>query len=108
VADELLVVCGGQPVGKCWAKIFVTCSGKLKVTSNQSKDRQRLLQEDPVVIRTWVELVEDTRAKYGVHNNDVHNFDKTGFQMGIIGTMKVIIGSERHIPPELFHLGDCK
>jgi hypothetical protein len=23
--------------------------------------------------------VEDTKAKYGVHNDDVHNFDKTGF-----------------------------
>jgi hypothetical protein len=47
------------------------------------------------VIGAWFKLVEKIKAKYGVHNNDMHNFDKTGFQMGIIGSMKVVTGSER-------------
>jgi hypothetical protein len=50
--------------------------------------------------------VEDTKAKYGVHDNDVHNFDETGFQMGIIGSMKVVIGAERRARPELIQPGD--
>jgi hypothetical protein len=63
---------------------------------NQAKDRQRILQEDPETIGAWFKLVEDTRAKYCIHNHNVHNFDKTGFQMGVIGSMKVVTGAERH------------
>jgi hypothetical protein len=57
----------------------VTRSDKLKIAFNQAKDCQRILQEDPETISAWFKLVEDTKAKYGVHNNDVHNFDKTGY-----------------------------
>ena len=51
-------------------------------------------------------LVEETKAKYSVHDEDVHNFDKTGFQMGVIGSMKVVTGSERRTWPNLIQLGD--
>jgi hypothetical protein len=44
-------------------------------------------------------LARDT--KYGVHDNDIHNFDETSFQMGIIGSIKVVIGIERRARPEL-------
>jgi hypothetical protein len=87
MADKLLGVRGGEPVGKHWAERFVTRSGELKMAFNRAKDRQRILQEDPETISAWFELVEDTKAKYGVHNHDVHNFDKTGFQMSVIGSM---------------------
>jgi hypothetical protein len=46
---------------------------------NRAKDRQRILQENPETISAWFKLVEDTKAKYGVHDYDVHNFNKTGF-----------------------------
>jgi len=50
--------------------------------------------------------MEETIAKYGIHNNDIHNFDKTGFQMGVIGSIKVITGSERRARPKLVQPGD--
>jgi hypothetical protein len=50
MADKLLGVRGGEPVGKCWAERFVTRSDKLKIAFNQAKDRQRILQEDPETI----------------------------------------------------------
>jgi hypothetical protein len=50
--------------------------------------------------------VEETKAKYGVHDDDVHNFDETGFQMGVIGSMKVVTGAERRARPELVQPGD--
>jgi hypothetical protein len=106
MANKLLGVRGGQPVGKCWAERFVTRSAELKMAFNRAKDRQRILQEDPETIGAWFKLVEDTRAKYGVHNHDVHNFDKTGFQMGVIGSMKVVTGAERRTRPELIQPGD--
>jgi hypothetical protein len=50
--------------------------------------------------------VEDTKAEYSVHNDDVHNFNKTGFQMGVIGSIKVVTGAERRARPELVQLGN--
>jgi len=86
MADKLLAVHGGEPVGKNWAERFVTHSAELKMAFNQAKDRQRILQEDPKIIGVCFRLVEETKAKYSVHNNDVHNFDENGFQMGVAST----------------------
>jgi hypothetical protein len=93
MANRLLGVRGGELVGKHWAERFVTRSNKFKMAFNRVKDRQRILQEDPEIISAWFKLVEDTKAKYGVHDNDMHNFDETGFQMGVIGSMKVVTGA---------------
>jgi hypothetical protein len=98
MADKLLGVRGGEPVG--------TRSDELQMAFNQAKDRQRILQEDPEIIGAWFKLVVDTKAKYGVHDHDVHNFDETGFRIGVIGTMKVVTGAERRTRPELVQPGD--
>jgi hypothetical protein len=66
----------------------------LKMAFSRAKDRQRILQEDPEVIAAWFKLVEEMMAKHGVHADDVHNFDETGFQLGVIGSMKIVTGSE--------------
>jgi hypothetical protein len=42
--------------------------------------------------------VQNTIAKYGIMDKDIYNFDKTGFQMGVISTAKVITGAERGRP----------
>jgi hypothetical protein len=39
-----------------------------------------------VLIRSWFKLVEQTKAKYGICNEDVYNFDKAGFIIGKITT----------------------
>jgi hypothetical protein len=79
MADKLLAARGGELVGKNWPERLVTRSDKLKIAFNQAKDRQRILQEDPKVVSAWFKLVQDTKAKYSVDNNNVHNFDETGF-----------------------------
>ena len=43
----------------------------------------------------WFKLVGDTIVKYGVTEEDIFNFDETGFQMGVISTSKVITSSDR-------------
>jgi hypothetical protein len=106
IADKLLAVRGGTPVGQNWAERLVKRTEELKMAFNRAKDRQRILQEDPAVINSWFELVRDTITKYGVHIDDIHNFDETGFQMGVIGSMKVITGSERRTRPNLIQPGD--
>jgi hypothetical protein len=108
MADKLLAARGSEPVDKHWAERFVTRSAELKMTFNQAKDRQRILQEDSAVIGAWFKLVEETKAKYGVHNNNMHNFDKAGFQMSVIGTMKFVTGAERRACSELVQPGHHK
>jgi len=39
--------------------------------------------------------MKNTRAKYGIPDEDVYNFDETKFQMRVIGTAKVVTGSQR-------------
>jgi hypothetical protein len=106
MADKVLGVRGGEPVNKHWAERFITRSHELKMAFNQAKDCQRILQENPETIGAWFKLVEDTKAKYGVHDDNVHNFDETGFQMGVISSMKVVTGAERRAWPELVQPGN--
>ena len=35
------------------------------------------------------------RAKYGVEDGDIYNFDETGFMMGVIGSSMVITHKDR-------------
>ena len=37
------------------------------------------------------------RMEKGIANDDIFNFDETGFAMGLIATMKVVTRSERFI-----------
>ena len=97
IADKLLAVRGGEPVGKHWAERLVTRSEELKMAFNRAKYRQRIVQEDPEIIGAWFKLVEETKAKYGVHDDDVHDFNESGFQMGVIGTIKVVTGLHKKI-----------
>jgi hypothetical protein len=106
MADKLLEVRDGEPVGKCWAERFILRSDELRTVFARAKDRQRSLQEDPQVIGEWFGLVANVKAKYGIQDDDVHNFDKSGFQMGVIGSMKVVTGSERRARPDLIQPGD--
>ena len=106
IADKVLAVRGGTPVGKNWAERFVSRTEELKMAFNRAKDRQRILQEDPEVLNAWFKLVQETKHNYGVQDCDTHNFDETGFQMGVIGSMKVVTGSERRTRPNLVQPGD--
>jgi RecB family endonuclease NucS len=79
MADKLLAARGGTSVGKNWPGRFVSRTEELKMAFNRAKDRQRVLQEDPEVIGAWFELVRAMITKYGVYNDDIYNFDETGF-----------------------------
>jgi hypothetical protein len=48
-----------------------------------------------VLIKSWFELVEQTKLKYGILDKDVFNFDEAGFMMGRITTQLVVTGLER-------------
>jgi hypothetical protein len=82
-------------VGKCWVQNFVRRHDSLQSRYTRKYVYQRAKCEDPTIIRDWFRLVQNTIAKYGILDEDIYNFDETGFQMGVITTAKVITGSER-------------
>jgi hypothetical protein len=86
MADKLLAARGAGRVGVHWPRNFVKRTDSLTTRFNRAYDRQRALCEDLVLIRSWFELVEQTKAKYGICDDDVYNFDEAGFMMGKITT----------------------
>jgi hypothetical protein len=106
MANKLLAERGTSEVGKNWPENFVRRTPELKTRFNRKYDRQRALCEDPKVIAPWFELVRNTKAKYGILDEDIYNFDETGHQMGIISTGVVVTGSERRNRPKAIQPGD--
>jgi hypothetical protein len=100
MADRLLAARGASQVGQKWPANFVKRTDSLKTRFNRAYDRQRALCEDPALIKSWFELVEQTQAKYGILDDDVYNFDEAGFMIGKIQTQLVVIGSERRGRPK--------
>ena len=89
----------GITVGKRWVLNFVRRHQALQTRYNRKYDYQRAKCEDPTLIRNWFQLVRNTIAKYGIMDEDIYNFDETGFQMGVISTAKVVTGAERSNRP---------
>ncbi|KAM4067761.1 DDE superfamily endonuclease [Hirsutella rhossiliensis] len=44
--------------------------------------------EDPKTIQEWYDRVAMAKQKWGILDEDVYNFDETGFQMGVIATAR--------------------
>ncbi|MDP1994524.1 MAG: transposase [Ignavibacteria bacterium] len=80
-------------VGKNWVLKFIKRHDELKSKYNRKYDHQRAKCEDPELIKGWFRRVQSTIVEYGICNDDIYNFDETGFQMGIISTSKVVTGT---------------
>jgi hypothetical protein len=106
MADKLLAARGAGQVGVHWPRNFVKRTNSLTTCFNRPYDRQRALCEDPALIRSWFELVEETKTKYGICDEDVYNFDEAGFMMGKITTQLVVTGSERRGRPKAIQPGN--
>jgi hypothetical protein len=46
------------------------------------------------------------KAKYGILNNDIYNFDEAGFMMGVISTRAVVTRSDRQGRPKIVQQGN--
>jgi hypothetical protein len=53
------------------------------------------LNKDLRVITPWFKLVTNTKAKYSISNNNMYNFNKTGFIIGAIQGQIVFTGSKK-------------
>ena len=95
IANLLLADRNTGRVGKRWALNYVKRQPELKTRLNRPYDYQRALCEDPERIQAWFNLVWDMRAKYGIEDADVYNFDETGFMMGVILPSMVVTRADR-------------
>jgi hypothetical protein len=57
---------------------------------NWSKDRQRILQEDPEVLYKFFELLENTKAKHGIYDKWHPQLRSDWVPNGGFGSMKVV------------------
>ena len=106
MADRLLELRDGGRVGKIWAANFVRRRPELKTRLNRRIDYQRIHCEDPDAYRAWFSLVRNTKAKYGVPDDDTYNFDEIGFVMGQISSETVVTTSDRRGRPRAVHQGN--
>ena len=80
----------------------------IKSQLTRLRDHQRVLCSDSIIISPWFYLVLNIKAKYGILDKDTYNFDKTGFQMGVRGSVKVVTASEWRIKPLGVQPGNCE
>ncbi|KFY27544.1 hypothetical protein V491_00863 [Pseudogymnoascus sp. VKM F-3775] len=93
MANLLLANCSAGKVGKNWTSTFVKRHQEVKTKYSRKYDYQRALYENPALIRSWFTLVQNTIAKYGIMQEDINNFDKTGFLIGVIAPGMVVASS---------------
>jgi hypothetical protein len=94
MADKLRMTRGASRVGPRWASNFVKRHPELRTRFTRKYDYQRAKCEDPAIIQGWFDLVRNMVAKYGIHEEDIWNFDETGFMMGQISSAMVVTSSE--------------
>ena len=94
MANYLLRERNAPSVGQLWAHRFVKRQPELRTRYTRRYDYQRAKCEDPKVISQWFTHVQNVKAKYGIVDDDIYNFDKTGFMMGIIFTGMVVTTSD--------------
>ena len=95
MANTILATRDAIRVGTRWASNFVKRQPQLKTRLSRVYDYQRALCEDPTKIAAWFELFRNIRAKYGILDEDLYNFDETGFIMGQIASSMVVTGADR-------------
>jgi hypothetical protein len=87
-----------RSIGKNWVYRFTERHPTLKKYRTRNKDYQRARQERPSVIQPWFQRIKDTKEQYGIVDADCHNFDETGFAMGVItGSATKVVGSSDNV-----------
>lgn len=104
IADKLLADRKAPPIGKRWAPNFVKRHPQLKKRFLRRYNHNRAQREDPEAVRNCFVLVQNTIAKYGNLDADVH-FDKAGFMMGAMSTGIIVTSANERSSARMFQPG---
>ena len=81
-------------IDELWVNQFIQRHPELQSKYTRQYDYQRAKCEDPELMKSWFNRVQETIQRYGILEQDIYNMDKTDFQMGVASTAKVICSSE--------------
>ena len=108
MANRLLTERDAGTVGKNWVANFVKRRPELKGRWTRKYDYQRAKCEDPEIISGWFRLVRNFMSLHGIVEDDVYNFDETGFLMGMISSTLVVTTSEGRGKAKLVQPGNLR
>jgi hypothetical protein len=106
MADLLLASRGGQPTGENFVRKLVNRHDELKARFSRRYDYQRAQCEDPALINEWFTRVAKIKVQYGIVDDDIYNFDETGFQLSASSTAKVLTRADRRGRPMVAQPGN--
>jgi hypothetical protein len=95
IANHLVGVKRERHIGKYWVERFINRHIELKTRFTRVYNYERALNEDPVLISKWFELFKSTKDEYRILDDDIWNFDETGFMIGMIYPYMVVTKAER-------------
>jgi hypothetical protein len=81
-------------IGKNWVSNFLRRNKDLKTRYLRRYNYNRAKCEDPKVIMEFFDAFQKAVIDYGILDDDIYNFDETGFAMGIIATARVVTMAE--------------
>jgi hypothetical protein len=91
IANQLLAARDSGQVGKDWTSNFIRRQPQLSTRFTYKIDYQRVKCEDPDAYNAWFRLVRNTIDKYRIYEEDIYNFDETGFLIGQISSEMVVV-----------------
>jgi len=106
MANQLLAARDSGRVGKNWTSNFVRRQPQLSTRFTRKIDYQRVKCEDPNAYNAWFQLVRNMINKHGICEEDIYNFDETGFLMGQISSEMVVTAAERRGRPRTTQQGN--
>ncbi|KAG2001207.1 hypothetical protein GB937_010394 [Aspergillus fischeri] len=65
-----------------------------------------LAERDPKVIKEWFDRVLITIMQHGIAQEDIYNFDETGFAMGLVATARVVTRADYYRKASLIQPGN--
>jgi len=68
-----------KPVGERWTYEFIKRHSDLASKWNRKYDYQHAKCEDPTLIRSCFKRIQNIKIEYEILDEDIWNFDKTGF-----------------------------
>jgi hypothetical protein len=111
MANILLAKRGSTPiqtVGQKWVYNYTQRHPELESRLSRQYDCQQAKQENPKVIQAWFNTVQATIKQYRILPDNIYNFDKTGFAMGLCTQQKVITKSESCGRRPVLQPGNCE
>jgi hypothetical protein len=93
-------------VGANWVSNFLRQNKDLKTRYLCCYNYKRAKYKDPKVICKFVKAFLKTIINYSILDDDIYNFNETGFAMGIIATTKVVTLSENMGKPVILQPGN--